>query len=89
MELPSLVDQMRTCAAAILASQSSGKPLDMNLMAGDAARLLTEAADLLDVHEPINAAVTQALQRHFDDGSKRGLSRGNDRQAMRSIGRQR
>jgi hypothetical protein len=83
-----LVDQMRTCAAALTASQVSGN-LDINLMAGDAARLLTEAADLLDVHEPINAAVTQALQRHFDDGSKRNRLSGNDAQAMRSIGRQR
>lgn len=95
----SLVDQMRTCAAAITASQSSGK-LDMNLMVSDAARLLTEAADLLDVQsEPLAAILLpqasytsrQALHasRHFDDGSKRNIARGNDPQAMRSIGRQR
>jgi hypothetical protein len=43
-----LVDRMRTCAAAIEASQTSGNPWDLALLGSDAARLLTEAADLLD-----------------------------------------
>lgn len=84
-----LVDQMRTCAAAITASQSSGN-LDVNLMASDAARLLTEAADLLDIQqEPLGAILVAQRHRHFDDGSKRGNACGNDPQALRSIGRQR
>jgi len=48
-----LVDRMRTCAAAIKASQTSGNPWDLALLGNDAARLLTEAADALDVPEPV------------------------------------
>lgn len=99
-----LTDRMRTCAAAITASQSGGN-LDMKLMSGDAARLLTEAANLLDVRQAGTAGDPPARQqdgavmywtsgkapqhttRHFDDGSKHCLVRGNDAQAMRSTGR--
>ena len=104
-----LIDQMRTCAAAITASQSNGN-FDMKLLSGDVARLLTEAAeiiargeieiiakseiDLLDVQQDpplaeIGALMPRLTTRHFDDGSKHCLVRGNDAQAMRSIGRQR
>ena len=43
-----LVYRMRTCAAAILASKSSGNPWDTTLVATDAADLLAEASNLLD-----------------------------------------
>ena len=95
-----LVNQMRTCAAAIVASQSSGN-LDMKLMASDAVRLLTEAAELLEVQQEPLATILPSRPthrtRHFDDGSKHCLATnrsqinrsqcGNDPQAMRSIGR--
>jgi hypothetical protein len=96
---------MRTCAAAILASQSSGNPWDISAMGCDAARLLIEAADVLAVRDvpvlsererqscPSGIAAPgtpiEKAYRPFDDGSKRGLARGNDQQAMRFIGRQR
>jgi hypothetical protein len=48
-----LVDRMRTCAAAIEASQTSGNPWDLALLGNDASRLLRIAADALDAPEPL------------------------------------
>jgi hypothetical protein len=44
---------MRTCAAAIIASQAAGDPWGTTRIAVDAADLLAEASNLLDVPEPL------------------------------------
>jgi hypothetical protein len=48
-----LVYRMRTCAAAILAARHTGDPWDTSRIANDAADLLAEASNLLDVPEPL------------------------------------
>jgi predicted RNA-binding Zn-ribbon protein involved in translation (DUF1610 family) len=48
-----LVYRMRTCAAAIIASQAAGNPWDTTRIAADAADLLAEASNLLDAPEPL------------------------------------
>lgn len=53
-----LVLDMRTCAAALLSD--STKNAWANLIATDAARLLVEASNILDVEEPLGE-VMQAL----------------------------
>jgi hypothetical protein len=44
-----LVHRLRTCAAAIASSADGGNPWDVALIANDAADLLLEASNMLDV----------------------------------------
>jgi hypothetical protein len=57
---------MRTCAAALEASQASGNPWDLALLGKDAARLLRIAADALDTPEPLGEPM-ELLRKRAED----------------------
>jgi hypothetical protein len=53
---------MRTCAAAIRTSQETGDPWNTSgIIAADAMNLLTEAAEALDVLEPVGEPMAVLL----------------------------
>lgn len=65
-----LVLQMRTCAAAMLANSGNNNTPFQRLY-GDAARLLTEASNLLDVPEPLGEPmqVLEAARKEANPGA--------------------